>query len=175
MRAAPYDARVKARWSPPRRTDANDGALSVLAPITVAWTLAFHRMSLSHAGNLSRFLAGTADFETGGAQVIAWAIAVALFVTLRQLRRVGSGPKPALSLAAFGIAGQQATGLAIQLLDFAAIPRGAPGAGSYRSLLRLVDTTSSLAFGLGMGLACVVGAVDFVRIRRGQGWAVDDA
>lgn len=174
-RAATYDARVKVRWIPTRRTCADNGTLSVLVPITVAWTLALHRMSLCHAESPSRFLAGTADFETGGVQVIAWAIAVASFVTLRQLRCVGTGPKPALALAAYGIAGLQATGLAIQLLDFAAIPRGAPRAGSYRSLLHLVDTTSSLAFGLGMGLACVVGAVDFVRIRRGHGWAVDDA
>lgn len=166
---------MRGRCPPIRRSNAGVGLGFVIPSIAAMWTFALHRMFLWAIVEPGRLVSHPGEVEPFNHLVGVWAVAVAIYVTLRALRRVGSGPQPALALAAFALTGLEAAALARWTLDVPSIPSGAAGAGHFRSLFHLVTTTASLAYGLGMGLACVVGVVDVVRIRRGQGWAVDDA
>jgi len=166
---------MRGRCLPIRRSNAGVCLGFVIPSIAVMWTFALHRMFLWAIVEPGRLTSHPDEFGPFHHLVEVWAVAVAVYVTLRALRRVGPGPQPALALAAFALTGLEAVALARWMLDVPPVPSGAAGAGHFRSLFHLVDTTSSLAFGLGMGLACLVGTVDFVRIRRGHGWAVDDA
>lgn len=166
---------MRGRCLPIRRWNAGVGLGFVIPSIAVMWTFALHRMLLWATVDPAGLVSGPDGWTSFGPLVGVWAVAVATYVTLRALGRVGSSSQPALALAAFALAGLEVAALSRWMLAVATIPRNAVGADHFRALLHLVTTTSSLAFGLGMGLALIVGVVDVVRIRRGQGWAVDDA
>lgn len=160
----------------PRSRSGTGVALGFVVPlIAVAWTFALHRMLLWTAITPGGHATHAGGAEASGQLIVGWAAAAALYVTLRMSHRVGTGAQPALALAAFALAALESTSLSRWMLDAASLPRGVTGADHFRACFHLLETTASLAYGLGMGLALIVGVVDFVRIRRGQGWAVDDA